>query len=240
MGQKVNPISNRLGYIRGWNANWFGSKKQLPGHLLEDHRIRQHIRSQVARDVLGLIFIERTLKATIITLHTSRPGMVIGSGGERIQALTSSLQAKFKKPIQVNVYEVKRPELDATLVAEGLASALVARAHPKRLVANAISSAMRAGAKGAKIVVSGRIRGADIARSETQKEGRMPLHTFRADIDHAMAVAHTIYGSTGVKVSIFLKEVFGKRDISLNVEAVAAAQKTRKPGPGFPRKPKKY
>lgn len=215
MGQKVNPISLRLGYIRGWESNWYG-EKDFAEKLLEDDKIRRYIIARIPKGGIARIVIERTLKRITVTVHTSRPGIVIGKGGSEVDKLREELKKLTKKDVQINIFEIKRPELEAKLVAENIASQLKARISFRRAMKMAIASAMRMGAEGIKIKCSGRLGGAEMARTEEYKEGRIPLHTFRADIDYALAEAATVYGKIGVKVWICKGEVFGKRDLSMN------------------------
>lgn len=215
MGQKANPVSLRLGYIRGWESNWYG-EKDFPQKLQEDENIRQYIYARMAKGGISKIVIERTLKRITVTIHTSRPGIVIGKGGSEVDKLREELKKITDKEVQINIFEIKRPELEAKLVAENIANQLKARISFRRAMKMAIASTMRVGAEGVKIKCSGRLGGAEMARKEEYKEGRIPLHTFRADIDYAMVPANTIYGTIGVKVWICKGEVFGKRDLSLN------------------------
>ena len=213
MGQKVNPISNRLGVIRGWDSNWFGGKK-YGDTLLEDARLRKYLNVRLAKCSVSRIIIERTLKLITITVCTSRPGLIIGKGGQEVDKLKEELKKITDKDVQINIYEVKRPELDAEIVAASVARQIEGKVAYRRAVKMAIANTMRAGAEGIKIQVSGRLNGAEIARSEMFKEGRTPLHTFRADIDYALAEAHTKVGVIGVKVWICRGEVYGKRDLA--------------------------
>jgi len=215
MGQKANPVGLRLGYIRGWESMWYG-EKDYAEKLIEDHKIREYIGARIQKGGISKIVIERTLKRVTVTIHTSRPGIVIGKGGTEVDKLREELKNITKKDIQINIFEIKRPELDAKLVAENIASQLQARISFRRALKMAIASTMRMGAEGIKIKCSGRLGGAEMARTEGYKEGRTPLHTFRADIDYALAEAQTVYGKIGVKVWICKGEVFGKRDLSLN------------------------
>lgn len=218
MGQKVNPVGLRLGIIRGWESNWYGGKgKTFSEKLIEDHDIRQYIAARIPKGGIAKIVIERTLKRITLTIHTARPGVVIGKGGSEVDKLREELKSLTGKDVQINIFEVKRPELDAKLVGESIAQQLQARISYRRAMKQAIASAMRVGAQGIKIKVSGRLGGAEMARTEQYKEGRIPLHTLRADIDYALSEANTVYGIIGIKVWIFKGEVFGKRDLSLNV-----------------------
>jgi small subunit ribosomal protein S3 len=218
MGQKVNPIAMRLGYIRGWESNWYGDKDYAE-KLIEDDKIRKYISARISKGGIARIVIERTLKRITVTIHTSRPGIVIGKGGAEVDKLREELKNITNKDIQINIFEIKIPELEATLVAENIASQLEARISFRRALKTAIASTMRMGAEGIKVKCSGRLGGAEMARTEGYKEGRTPLHTFRADVDYALAEAQTVYGKIGVKVWICKGEVFGKRDLSMNFGA---------------------
>ncbi|PIE84394.1 MAG: 30S ribosomal protein S3 [Bacteroidia bacterium] len=222
MGQKVNPISNRLGIIRGWDSNWFGGH-DYSQKLVEDDKIRRYLKVRLARAGVSRVVIERTLKLLTVTIYTSRPGTIIGRGGQEVDTLRGELCRLTEKEVQINIFEVKRPELDAQLVAENVARSLEGRASFRRTLKMAIGSTMRMGAEGVKIQVAGRLGGAEMARTETMKEGRIPLHTFRADIDYALCEALTKVGIIGVKVWICKGEVYGKRDLSPNVGANAGA-----------------
>ena len=213
MGQKVNPISNRLGIIHGWDSNWFGGKK-YGETLLEDSKIRKYIRTRLAGASVSRIIIERTLKMVTVTICTSRPGLVIGKGGEEVDKLKEELKKITDKDVQINIYEIKRPELDAELVASQIARQLEGKMAYRRAVKQAIQSTMRAGAEGIKVQVSGRLNGAEMARSEMFKEGRTPLHTLRADIDYALVEALTKVGIIGIKVWICRGEVYGKKELT--------------------------
>ena len=216
MGQKTNPIGNRLGIIRGWDSNWYGGK-ETPAKIEEDHRVRTYLRARLAKASLSKIVIERTLKLVTVTVNTARPGIIIGKGGREVDMLKEELKKICNKDVQINIFEIKRPELDARLVAESVARQLEGRISFRRAVKMAVASTMRMGADGVKIQVSGRLGGADMARTEMYKDGRIPLHTFRADIDYALVEAHTTYGRIGVKVWIGKGLVYGKRDLSPNV-----------------------
>ncbi|MCX6275048.1 MAG: 30S ribosomal protein S3 [Bacteroidetes bacterium] len=216
MGQKAHPIGARLGIIRGWDSNWYGGKN-YGDKIVEDDKIRKYLIARLAKGGVAKIVIERTLKLVTVTIHTARPGIVIGKGGQEVDKLKEELKKITKKDIQINIFEIKRPELDAQLVADGVARQLEARISFRRAIKMSIASSMRMGAEGIKIKTSGRLGGAEIARSEQYKEGRTPLHTFRADIDFAIAEAQTSYGKIGVKVWICRGEVYGKRDLSPNI-----------------------
>ena len=215
MGQKVNPISNRLGVIRGWDSNWFGGKK-YGDTLLEDSKLRKYLNVRLAKSSVSRIVIERTLKLITITVCTSRPGVIIGKGGAEVDKLKEELKKITDKDVQINIFEVKRPELDAQIVASTIARQIEGKIAYRRAVKMAVAATMRSGAEGIKVQVSGRLNGAEMARSEMFKEGRTPLHTLRADIDYALVEAHTKVGVIGVKVWICRGEVYGKRDLAPN------------------------
>jgi small subunit ribosomal protein S3 len=216
MGQKTNPIGNRLGYIKGWESNWYGGK-DYKDRLVEDDKIRKYLYARLVKASLSKIIIERTLKLVTVTINTARPGVIIGKGGQEVDKLKEELKKLTNKEIQINIFEIKRPELDAHLVATGIARQLEARISFRRAIKMSIASTMRMGAEGIKVKISGRLNGAEMARSEMYKEGRTPLHTFRADIDYALAEAHTTYGRLGIKVWICKGEVYGRRDLSPNI-----------------------
>ena len=215
MGQKVNPISNRLGIIRGWDSNWYGGKKYGDA-LLEDSKIRNYLNERLAKASVSRIVIERTLKLVTITVCTARPGLIIGKGGQAVDNLKEELKKVTDKDIQINIFEVKRPELDAVIVGTKIARQLEGKIAYRRAVKQAIASTMRMGAEGIKIQVSGRLNGAEMARKEMYKEGRTPLHTLRADIDYCETPAITKVGAIGVKVWICRGEVYGKKDLAPN------------------------
>lgn len=216
MGQKVNPISNRLGIIRGWDSNWIGKDggRNYGDYLLEDSKIRKYLNARLAKASVSRIVIERTLKLITITVCTSRPGLIIGKGGQEVDKLKEELKKITDKDVQINIFEVKRPELDAQIVASNIARQIEGKIAYRRAVKMAIASTMRANAEGIKVQVSGRLNGAEMARSEMFKEGRTPLHTLRADIDYALVEALTKVGIVGVKVWICRGEVYGKRDLA--------------------------
>ena len=213
MGQKVNPISNRLGVIRGWDSNWYGGKK-YGETLLEDSKIRKYLRTRLAKASVSRIIIERTLKMAPVTIATSRPGLIIGKGGKDVDALKEELKKLTDKEVQINIHEIKRPELDAEIVAANIARQIENKVAYRRAVKMAIASTMRMGAEGIKVQVSGRLNGAEMARSEMFKEGRTPLHTLRADIDYALVEALTKVGIIGIKVWICRGEVYGKKELA--------------------------
>jgi len=216
MGQKVNPTGLRLGIVKGWESSWYGGKN-FSDKLVEDHKIREYIIARIPKGSISKIVIERTLKLLELTIHTARPGIIIGRGGSEVDKLKGELKKLTKKDVQINIFEIKRPEIDAKLIGDSISQQLRARISHRRAMKQAIASAMRVGAKGIKVKVSGRIGGAEMARSEQYKEGRIPLHTIRADIDYAICESKTIYGKIGVKVWVFKGEVIGKRDLSLNI-----------------------
>eukprot|EP00746_Dinoflagellata_sp_MGD_P042089 gnl/MRDRNA2_/MRDRNA2_20189_c0_seq2.p1 gnl/MRDRNA2_/MRDRNA2_20189_c0~~gnl/MRDRNA2_/MRDRNA2_20189_c0_seq2.p1 ORF type:complete len:241 (+),score=23.34 gnl/MRDRNA2_/MRDRNA2_20189_c0_seq2:875-1597(+) len=216
MGQKVNPVGLRLGIIKGWDSNWYGGKS-FADKLVEDQKIRKYITARIPKGGISKVVIERTIKRITLTIHTARPGVVIGKGGAEVDKIKEELKRLTGKDLQINIFEIKRPELDAVLVGESIAQQLKARISYRRAMKQAIASSIRVGAQGIKIKVSGRLGGAEMARTEQYKDGRIPLHTLRADIDYAVSEAHTIYGKIGIKVWIFKGEVFGKRDLSPNI-----------------------
>ncbi|MBO5186538.1 MAG: 30S ribosomal protein S3 [Prevotella sp.] len=215
MGQKVNPISNRLGIVRGWDSNWFGGK-DFGDNLVEDMKIRKYLNERLAKASVSKIVIERTLKLVTITICTARPGIVIGKGGQDVDKLKEELKKLYDKEIQINIFEVKKPELDATIVGNNIARQVEGKIAYRRAIKMAIANTMRAGAEGIKIQITGRLNGAEMARKEMYKEGRTPLHTFRADIDFCQAEALTKVGLLGIKVWICRGEVYGKRDLAPN------------------------
>ncbi|MDX1904569.1 MAG: 30S ribosomal protein S3 [Thermonemataceae bacterium] len=224
MGQKVNPIGFRLGVIKGWDSNWFGGK-DFSDKLVEDEKIRKYVEARVPKGGIARILIERTLKRITLTIQTARPGVVIGKGGNEVDKIKEELKKITGKDVQINIFEIKRPEIDARLVADTIAQQIRARISYRRAMKQAIASAIRVGAEGIKVKVSGRLGGADMARTEQYKEGRVPLHTLRADIDYAVAEADTVYGKIGVKVWIFKGEIYGKPDLYPNLEGGEAKSK---------------
>ncbi|MDX2188674.1 MAG: 30S ribosomal protein S3 [Bacteroidota bacterium] len=231
MGQKTNPTGLRLGVIKGWESNWYGGKS-FAEKLIEDEKIRSYVLARIPKAGISKIVIERTIKRIILTINTARPGVVIGKGGGEVDKIKEELKKITDKDVQINIFEVKRPELDSKLVGESIAQQIEARISYKRAMKQAIASAIRVGAQGIKVKVSGRLGGAEMARSEGYREGRVPLHTLRADIDYAITEALTVYGKIGIKVWIFKGEVFGKRDLSPNVgmsSTAATGERTDKP-----------
>lgn len=213
MGQKTNPIGNRLGIIRGWDSNWFGGNR-YEAKLVEDDKIRKYLNARLSKAGVSKIIIERTLKLVTITINTARPGIIIGKGGQEVDKLKEELKKLTHKEVQINISEIKRPELDAVIVAQNIAKQIEGRISYRRAIKTSIASAIRMGGEGIKVLISGRLGGAEMARREQYKEGRTPLHTLRADIDYALAEAHTTYGRIGVKVWICKGEVYGKVDLS--------------------------
>lgn len=212
MGQKTNPIGNRLGIIRGWDSNWYGGRT-FESKLVEDDKIRKYLGVRLSNAEISKIYIERTLKRITVTINTAKPGLIIGKGGQEVDKIKEELKKLTEKEVQINILEVKRPELEARLVAENIARQIEGRVSYRKAVKMAITSTMRVGAEGIKVSVSGRIGGAEMARTEHYKEGRTPLHTLRADIDYALAEAHTTYGRIGIKVWICRGIVYNKVEL---------------------------
>jgi len=212
MGQKTNPIGNRLGIIRGWDSNWFGGNNYAE-KVVEDEKIRRYLRVRVEKGGIARIIIERTLKRVTITIHTSRPGIIIGKGGQEVDRIREELKKLTSKEVQINIVEIRKPELNAQIVGETIAKQIEARINYRKATKMAIQSTMRAGAEGIKVRLSGRLNGSDMSRSEEYKDGRSPLHTFRADIDYAIVEAQTVYGKIGVKVWICRGEIYDKVDL---------------------------
>ena len=233
MGQKTNPIGNRLGIIRGWDSMWFGEKRDFGQKLVEDHKIRTYLNARINKGGISRIVIERTLGKLIVTIHTSKPGIIIGKGGAEVDRIKEELKKLTgKDDVQINIMEIRRPELDAMIVGETIARQIEGRVSYKRAIKMAISTAMRMGAEGIKIKAGGRLNGAEIARSEEFKQGRTPLHTFRMDIDYASVYAMTVYGKIGLKIWICKGEVLGKRDLNPNFSASSDGRGNREPGTG--------
>jgi small subunit ribosomal protein S3 len=228
LGQKTHPVGFRLGVIRGWDSNWY-AEDGFQDKLVEDEEIRQYLHARLKRAGLSRAVIERTPKRVILTLHTSRPGVVIGRGGSEVEKLREELKTLTGKDIQINISEIKRPELDATLVAKNIAQQLEGRISFRRAMKQSMTAAMRMGAEGVRIRVAGRLGGAEMGRTEEYLDGRVPLHTIRADIDFSQAVAKTIYGTIGVKVWIHRGEILGQPDLSPNVQAQQRKQMKKSP-----------
>jgi small subunit ribosomal protein S3 len=212
MGQKTNPIGNRLGIIRGWDSNWYGGRR-FETKLVEDDKIRKYLNARLSKAEISKIYIERTLKRITVTINTAKPGVIIGKGGQEVDKIKEELKKLTEKEVQINISEVKRPEMDAVLVGASIARQIEGRVSYRKAIKAAITSTMRVGAEGIKVSVSGRIGGAEMARTEHYKEGRTPLHTLRADIDYAQTEAHTTYGRIGVKVWICRGLVYNKIEI---------------------------
>ena len=220
MGQKANPIGARLGIIRGWESNWFAHPKDYGNKLIEDDKIRTYLTARIQKGGIAKIVIERTLDKLIVTIHTSKPGIIIGKGGGEVDRIKEELKKLTgKEDVQINILEIRRPELDANIVADTIAKQIENRINYKRAIKMSIASALRMGAEGIKVRVGGRLGGAEIARSEEIKQGRTPLHTFRMDIDYANIFAQTVYGKIGIKVWICKGEVLAKRDLNPNIIA---------------------
>ena len=232
MGQKTNPISNRIGITRGWDSNWCGGN--YAEKIKEDYDIRKYLVSRLAKASLSKIVIERTLKLITVTIHAARPGVIIGREGKEVESLKEELKKITSKEVQINIFEVKKPEVDSRFVSDSIARQIEGRVSYRRAIKMAIATAMRMGAEGIKVQISGRVGGAEMARNEMIKEGRTPLHTFRADIDYALAEAHTKVGVLGIKVWICNGEVYGKKDLSPNagIAAQQAAQNQSRGGRG--------
>ncbi len=232
MGQKTNPIGLRLGIIKGWESNWYGGKS-FEAKLVEDNKIRKYLSARLSKASVSKISIERTLKLVTVNIHTARPGIIIGKGGQEVDKLKEELKKLTGKEVQINISEIKRPELDATLVARNVANQIEGRISFRRAIKTSIASTMRVGAEGIKILISGRVGGAEMARSEMYKEGRIPLHTLRADIDYSLAEAHTTYGRIGIKVWICKGEIYGRPEL------VPTAAKSDSKGGKHPQHPRR-
>ena len=213
MGQKTNPIGNRLGIIKGWESNWYGGN-DYGDNIAEDDKIRKYIHARLSKASVSRVIIERTLKIVTVTITTARPGIIIGKGGQEVDKLKEELKQLTNKEVQVNIFEIKRPELDSFLVASSIARQVENRISYRRAIKMAIAATMRMNSEGIKVQIAGRLNGAEMARVESYKEGRIPLSTFRADIDYALVEAHTTYGRLGIKVWIMKGEVYGKRELS--------------------------
>jgi small subunit ribosomal protein S3 len=234
VGQKTHPVGLRLGIIKGWDSNWYGGN-HYADKIVEDQKIRNYLTARLPKGGISRIVIERTLKRLILTIHTARPGIVIGKGGAEVEKLKEEVkELTAKSDVQINIFEIKRPEIDARLVAENIGQQLRARISFRRAMKASVASAMRMGAEGIKVRCSGRLGGAEIARTEQYKEGRVPLQTLRADIDYAEYAAHTIYGAIGIKVWVCRGEVYGKPDLSPNAVTVTQTS-ARQPMGGFDR-----
>ena len=240
MGQKVNPLGIRLGITRDWTSKWYAGKKQFPQHVYTDWRVRGFLRSRLAEASVSRVHIERAAKKVNITIQTARPGIVIGKKGEDIEKLrqeTAKLLGMTVGDVRLNIAEIRKPELDAQLVADSIAQQIEKRVMFRRAMKRAVMSTMRSGALGVKVRVSGRLNGGEIARTEQYREGRIPLHTFRADIDYGLSESHTTYGVIGVKVWIFKGEVFDKAQIEQAAAEGEAAQAAAAPAAQAPPPP---
>ncbi len=213
MGQKTNPIGNRLGIVRGWDSYWFSPSNKYAENVVGDEKIRRYLKVRIDKGGIARIVIERTFKRITVTIHTSRPGIIIGKGGQEVDKIREELKKLTGKGVQINIVEIRKPELSAQIVGETIAKQVEARINYRKAIKMAIQSTMRAGAEGIKVRVSGRLNGSDMARSEEYKEGRSPLHTFRADVDYALVEALTVYGKIGVKVWLCRGEFFEKVDL---------------------------
>jgi small subunit ribosomal protein S3 len=231
MGQKTNPIGLRLGIIKGWDSNWYGGKT-FGAKLVEDDVIRKYLNARLSKAGISKIYIERTLKLVTVTIYTARPGIIIGKGGQEVDRLKEELKKLTGKEIQINISEIKRPELDAVLVANGIARQIEGRISFRRAIKTSVASTMRIGAEGIKVLISGRLGGAEMARNEMYKEGRTPLHTLRADIDYAHAEAHTTYGRIGIKVWICKGEIYGNPELVPMTTPGDTKQQGPQGGPG--------
>ena len=234
MGQKTNPIGNRLGIIRGWDSNWFGGRR-FEQKLVEDDKIRKYLNARLAKAGISKIYIERTLKMLTVTINAARPGLIIGRAGSEVDKLREEIKKLTGKDVQINISEVKHPEMDAVLVAQNIAKQIEGRIQYRRAIKNAITTTMRTGAEGIKVSISGRIGGAEIARREHFKEGRTPLHTLRADIDYANAEAHTTYGRIGIKVWICRGVIYGRPELVSST--IGGQQREHRVGIGGARRP---
>jgi len=235
MGQKTNPIGLRLGIIKGWDSNWYGGK-DFSAKIVEDDKIRKYLNARLGKAGISKIAIERSLKYVTVTIFTARPGMIIGKGGEEVDKLKKELVKITGKEIQININEIKRPELDAYIVASTIAKQIEGRVSFRRAIKTAVAGTMRIGAEGIKILISGRVGGAEMSRTESYKEGRIPLHTLRADIDYSLVEAHTSYGRLGIKVWICKGEIYGKPElVPTSVNSQAKRPAAAKPA-GAPRR----
>jgi small subunit ribosomal protein S3 len=226
MGQKVNPIGIRLGITRDWSSRWYADQRTFPHYIAMDYKIREFLKKKLKEASVSKILIERPARKAHITIHTARPGVVIGKKGEDIEGLRTQVAQLLKMPVsdvRINIAEIRKPELDAKLVAEGIAQQLERRVMFRRAMKRSVQNTMRLGALGIKVQVAGRLNGGEIARTEWTREGRVPLHTFRADIDYALAEAMTTYGVIGVKVWIFRGEVFDRQEVATEEAAAPAA-----------------
>ena len=240
MGQKTHPIGLRLGVIKGWDSNWYCGKETAK-NIGEDDKIRKYLNARLGKAGISKIGIERSIKLVTVTIFTARPGVIIGKGGTEVDKLKEEMKKLIGKEIQINISEIKRPELDAFIVASSIAKQIEGRVSFRRAIKKAVSDTMRIGAEGIKVIASGRVGGAEMARQETYKEGRIPLHTLRADIDYSLVEAHTSYGRIGIKVWICKGEIYGRPELVPTTTAAAAPKKGNggKPNGGAPRRNKR-
>jgi small subunit ribosomal protein S3 len=237
MGQKIHPTGFRLALNRNWSSRWYANNKYFPAMLLEDVKVREHLKRKLAHAAVSRVVIERPAKNARITVYSARPGVVIGKKGEDIESLRGELQKMLGVPVHVNIEEVRKPELDAQLIADSIAQQLQKRIMFRRAMKRAITNAMRLGAQGIKIMSAGRLNGIEIARTEWYREGRVPLHTMRADIDYGFAEAKTTYGVIGIKVWVFKGEVMSKNEQPVTVPGAAQAAEPEQPAARRPRRP---
>ena len=221
MGQKIHPVGFRLAVLRNWSSKWYANSRNFPGMLQEDIKVRDFLKQKLGHAAVGRIIIERPAKNAKITIFSARPGVVIGKKGEDIESLKSQLQQMLKVPVHINIEEIRKPEVDAQLIADSIAQQLQKRIMFRRAMKRAITNAMRLGAQGIKIMSAGRLNGIEIARTELYREGRVPLHTLRADIDYGFSEAKTTYGVIGIKVWVFKGEIISQHDQPLAAPAAA-------------------
>ena len=241
MGQKTHPIGLRLGVIKGWDSNWYCGKETAK-NIGEDDKIRKYLTARLGKASISKIGIERSIKLVTVTIFTARPGVIIGKAGAEVDKLKEEMKKLIGKEIQINISEIKRPELDAFIVASSIAKQIEGRVSFRRAIKKAVSDTMKIGAEGIKVIASGRVGGAEMARQETYKEGRIPLHTLRADIDYSLVEAHTSYGRIGIKVWICKGEIYGRPELMATTTAAAAPKRggnQGKPNGGAPRRNKR-
>ncbi len=231
MGQKIHPVGFRLSVLRNWSSKWYANSKNFPGMLQEDIKVREFLKQKLGHAAVSKIIIERPAKNAKITIYSARPGVVIGKKGEDIESLRTQLQKMLHVPVHVNIEEIRKPELDSQLIADSIAQQLQKRIMFRRAMKRAITNAMRLGAQGIKIMSAGRLNGIEIARTEWYREGRVPLHTLRADIDYGTSEAKTTYGVIGIKVWVFKGEVVSKQEQMLGAPAVASEAAPEAPAP---------
>jgi small subunit ribosomal protein S3 len=231
MGQKIHPVGFRLSVLRNWSSKWYANSKNFPGMLQEDVKVREFLKQKLAHAAVGRIIIERPAKNAKITIYSARPGVVIGKKGEDIESLKAQMQKMLHVPVHINIEEIRKPELDAQLIADSIAQQLQKRIMFRRAMKRAITNAMRLGAQGIKIMSAGRLNGIEIARTEWYREGRVPLHTLRADIDYGTSEARTTYGVIGIKVWVFKGEIISKNEQALALPAIAPEAMPEAPTP---------